>query len=187
MRDPKIVSYNMSRIGSRDTKPELALRRALHARGLRYRVHEPLPGKPDIVFRGPKVVVFVDGEFWQPKTARNRVVPISKVLMDYLLAYQSPKGTPWYFPSPQGCRWDPDNFSHKLRKLNRAQDLQWSCAEYRHTFGSQLAMKGESLYPTLPRRRPAMRVRVRTSKRILYTLPRETSRKMRKTCNLENA
>ncbi len=67
MRDPKIVSYNMSRIGSRDTKPELALRRALHARGLRYRVHEALPGKPDIVFRGPKVVVFVDGEFWHGK------------------------------------------------------------------------------------------------------------------------
>ena len=78
---------------SRDTKPELALRRLLHARGLRYRVaYQPL--KPervtvDITFPGPRVVVLVDGcfwhgcaehyrepkthvEYWRGKVARNR-------------------------------------------------------------------------------------------------------------------
>jgi len=55
----------MSRIRSRDTRPELTIRRLLHANGLRYRIHVgSLPGRPDIVFSGPKVAVFVDGDFW---------------------------------------------------------------------------------------------------------------------------
>src|SRR5579875_2994608 len=53
---------------TRDTAPELAIRRLLHARGLRYRVDvSPLPGlrrRADIVFGPAKVAVFVDGCFW---------------------------------------------------------------------------------------------------------------------------
>jgi len=49
----------------RDTKPELLLRRALWAGGLRYRKHaDDVPGNPDVVFRAARVVVFCDGEFW---------------------------------------------------------------------------------------------------------------------------
>lgn len=56
---------NMSRIRAKDTKPEMLLRRALHARGLRYRLHgAKLPGKPDLVFPARRVVVFVHGCFW---------------------------------------------------------------------------------------------------------------------------
>jgi DNA mismatch endonuclease (patch repair protein) len=55
----------MSRIRSSNTSPELALRRALHALGLRFRLHrKDLPGKPDIVFPRYKTVVFVHGCFW---------------------------------------------------------------------------------------------------------------------------
>lgn len=54
----------MSRIRGRDTGPELRLRRALWARGLRYRVSYKLPGRPDIAFVGSRVAVFVDGCFW---------------------------------------------------------------------------------------------------------------------------
>ncbi|MFJ5267809.1 very short patch repair endonuclease [Streptomyces sp. NPDC088358] len=58
----------MSRQGSRDTAPEIAVRRLLHASGLRYRVHVPVPGVPrrtiDIVFGKAKIAVFVDGCFW---------------------------------------------------------------------------------------------------------------------------
>jgi len=51
--------------GKRDTKPELLLRRALWAIGLRYRKHlGGLPGNPDVVFPGARVVVFSDGDFW---------------------------------------------------------------------------------------------------------------------------
>ena len=55
----------MAGIGSRDTRPELVLRRALHARGLRYRLHDrKLPGTPDLVFRRFGAVCFVHGCFW---------------------------------------------------------------------------------------------------------------------------
>lgn len=65
--DPK-VRARMQRQKTRDTEPELALRRLLHARGLRYRVDaQPLPGlrrRADLVFGPAKVAVFVDGCFW---------------------------------------------------------------------------------------------------------------------------
>ena len=58
------VSAAMSRMPRKDSGPELALRRVLHARGLRFRVHAPLPGRPDIVFTRARLAVFVDGCFW---------------------------------------------------------------------------------------------------------------------------
>lgn len=57
-------SFNMSRIRGRDTKPELIFRKALWSAGLRYRLKSKLPGRPDLVFPGRKVAVFVDGCFW---------------------------------------------------------------------------------------------------------------------------
>lgn len=61
---PKQRSLCMSRIRGRNTKPEIALRSALWALGLRYRLHYPILGKPDIVFPRRRVAVFVDGCFW---------------------------------------------------------------------------------------------------------------------------
>ena len=61
---PEQRSLCMSRVRSKNTKPEIALRKALWAAGLRYRVHYKLPGKPDLVFVSAKVAVFVDGCFW---------------------------------------------------------------------------------------------------------------------------
>lgn len=58
-------SRMMSGIRGRDTKPELLLRRALHALGFRYRLHgRDLPGRPDIVLPRHRAVVFVHGCFW---------------------------------------------------------------------------------------------------------------------------
>jgi DNA mismatch endonuclease (patch repair protein) len=56
----------MARIRSKDTKPELALRRALWTRGMRgWRCHpKAVPGKPDVAFNRLRVAVFVDGRFW---------------------------------------------------------------------------------------------------------------------------
>lgn len=56
---------NMSRIRGKDTRPELMLRRGLHARGFRYRIHDRrLPGSPDLVFPQHLAVIFVHGCFW---------------------------------------------------------------------------------------------------------------------------
>ena len=81
----------MKKVRRQDTAPEMIVRRALHARGWRYRLHrKDLPGTPDIVFPGRQAVVFVNGcfwhghdcklgrppksrpEFWGPKLAGNR-------------------------------------------------------------------------------------------------------------------
>lgn len=61
----KIRSFNMSRIRSKNTKPELLVRQFLFNSGLRYRLHNSkLPGKPDIVVSKYNCVIFVNGCFW---------------------------------------------------------------------------------------------------------------------------
>ena len=62
---PTQRSERMSRIRSKNTKPEMLVRSALHLAGLRFRLHRKgLPGRPDIVFPKEKVAVFVHGCFW---------------------------------------------------------------------------------------------------------------------------
>ncbi len=63
-RSPSDRSDTMRRVRSRDTSCELALRRELHRRGLRYSLRRTLPGKPDVIFVRAKVALFVDGCFW---------------------------------------------------------------------------------------------------------------------------
>ncbi len=62
----------MAAIRGKDTKPELQVRRAIHAAGLRYRLHHrDLPGSPDIVLSGIRTVVFVHGCFWHAHTCQR--------------------------------------------------------------------------------------------------------------------
>ena len=64
-RSEAVTHKIMSAIKSKDTEPELLLRKALWKDGFRYRVNDrKLPGKPDIVFSRAKIVVFCDGDFW---------------------------------------------------------------------------------------------------------------------------
>lgn len=62
---PAQRSFNMSRIRSKNTKPEIRVRKKLFAAGFRYRLNvKNLPGKPDLVFKKYKTAVFVHGCFW---------------------------------------------------------------------------------------------------------------------------
>lgn len=92
---PEDRSYCMSRIRSRDMKPELAVRSMVHRMGLRFRLHRrDLPGSPDLVLARHRAVIFVHGcfwhwhpdpdcpiaglpatnvDYWEPKFARTRV------------------------------------------------------------------------------------------------------------------
>jgi DNA mismatch endonuclease (patch repair protein) len=71
----------MAKVRSKDTQPEMRVRRLIHAAGYRYRLHcRDLPGKPDLVFRSRRKVVFVHGCFWHrhPGCAHARI-PKSRV------------------------------------------------------------------------------------------------------------
>lgn len=83
VHDKATRSRNMAAIKGRDTKPEIIVRRGLHTRGLRFRLHrKDLPGCPDLVFPRKRVALFVHGCFWHahrncryfklPETNTNR-------------------------------------------------------------------------------------------------------------------
>ncbi|WP_077962665.1 very short patch repair endonuclease [Ensifer adhaerens] len=85
---PERRSANMARIASKNTKPEMIVRRMAHAMGYRYRLHRrDLPGKPDLVFPSRRAIIFVHGCFWHrhpdpsckdatlPKSRRDYWVP----------------------------------------------------------------------------------------------------------------
>jgi DNA mismatch endonuclease, patch repair protein len=80
VHDKATRSYNMSRIKGKDTKPEMLVRKFLHAHGYRYRLHvKNLPGKPDIVLPKYKTVIFVNGCFWHGhEGCKYYVVPKTK-------------------------------------------------------------------------------------------------------------
>lgn len=82
VHDKKTRSFNMSRIRSKDTQPEILVRKFLFGKGFRYKLHgRTLPGKPDLVLPKYKTVIFIHGCFWHgheeckyfviPKTRRK--------------------------------------------------------------------------------------------------------------------
>lgn len=75
-RTPETTHKIMSAIPSKNTRPEMALRKALWRKNLRYRVnYKRLPGKPDIVFTKQKVAVFCDGDYWHGHNWAIRGLP----------------------------------------------------------------------------------------------------------------
>ena len=76
-------SWNMSRIRSKNTKPEITVRKMLHQRGIRYRLHaKDLPGIPDLSNKSKKFAVFVNGCFWHQHEGCKRA-NIPKSNKDY--------------------------------------------------------------------------------------------------------
>lgn len=78
---PAVRSRMMAGIRSKDTSPEIIIRRGLHALGFRYRLHvRDLPGKPDLVFPGRRAVLFAHGCFWHGHDCHLFVWPKSRAL-----------------------------------------------------------------------------------------------------------
>lgn len=112
---PRERSAQMALIRSRDTKPEMALRRQLHAMGYRYRLHvAALPGKPDLVFPARRSVIFVHGCFWhRHKNCRSCRLPKSK--LDY-----------WKPKLERNAQRDKDAVS-RLRRSGWRVLVIWEC------------------------------------------------------------
>ena len=110
-------SAQMARIRGRDTKPEMRVRRALHGAGLRYRLHaKGLPGKPDLVFPGSRVALFVHGCFWH-----QHPDPVCK------LARMPKSRLEFWRPKLEGNRVRDENVRAGLEGLGWAVLEVWEC------------------------------------------------------------
>ena len=105
---PEIRSYIMSKIKSKDTKPELLVRKYLHHKGYRYRIHlKNLPGKPDIVLKKYQTVIFIHGCFWHGHARCKN--------------YKPPKSNTEYWENK--INRNKSNFVYQKNKLH---DLGWN-------------------------------------------------------------
>lgn len=76
----ELRSKNMSNIRSKDTKPEMLVRKALHAKGFRYRLHNKmLPGTPDLVLSKYKTIIEIKGCFWHGHNCKRGNLPKSNL------------------------------------------------------------------------------------------------------------
>lgn len=107
---PEIRSYNMSMIKGKDTKPEIIVRKFLHSKGFRFRLHrKDLPGKPDIVLPKYRTVIFINGCFWHGhKNCKYFVVPKTR--------------TNWWLNKING------NISNDKRKIRLLRNNHWKVA-----------------------------------------------------------
>ncbi|MDB5279052.1 MAG: vsr [Ferruginibacter sp.] len=108
-------SYNMSMIKGKNTKPEMLVRRFLHANGYRYRLHDKkLPGKPDIVLPKYNTVIFVHGCFWHGhENCRYYVVPKTR--------------TDWWLEKINNNISNDDKAIASLKQLGYIVITIWEC------------------------------------------------------------
>jgi len=111
----EVRSFNMSRIRSKNTKPERLVRQFLFANGFRFRLHDKrLPGKPDIVLPKYKTVIFVNGCFWHGHNGcRYFSVPKTR--------------TEWWLNKIEKNKLNDDNAILKLKDGGWSVIIVWEC------------------------------------------------------------
>ncbi|MBR2693957.1 MAG: DNA mismatch endonuclease Vsr [Thermoguttaceae bacterium] len=122
-------SWNMSRIKSSDTKPEMQIRSFLHKQGFRFRLHrKDLPGKPDIVLPKYKTVIDVRGCFWHyHKNCKRSSLPASN--------------TAYWKNKLEGNVLRDKKHERDLKKLGWKVIVVWECSLNNRTFLTRLANK----------------------------------------------
>lgn len=114
MRSDEGRSRIMSSIKSRDTTPELLVRKAIWAKGYRYRVNcKRLPGKPDLLFAKHKIAIFVHGCFWHHHFCQLNRYPKRNVVF-------------WREKLDTNVKRDTANIS-KLKSLGYRVIVLWEC------------------------------------------------------------
>lgn len=144
---PQRRSWLMSRVGSKNTTPELTVRRAAHAAGLRFRLHRAdLPGKPDMVFPRHRVVVFVHGCFWH----RHRGCPKAS----------TPKSRTEFWEAKFAANMHRDSLVvRQLRQLGWRVLIVWECQTKKPATLTKLLSK----IPRPPKPRSARRLDIADS------------------------
>jgi DNA mismatch endonuclease, patch repair protein len=112
---PEQRSYNMSRIRSKDTKPELIVRSILVKLGFRYRLHtKTIPGNPDIVLTKNRKLIFVHGCYWHLHSCKyGKVAPKTNAKF-------------WKLKRMGNKKRDMENFL-KLKKMGWRKLIIWEC------------------------------------------------------------
>lgn len=115
VHNKKTRSYNMSRIRSKDTKPEILVRKFLFGKGFRYKLHDTaLPGTPDLVFPKHKTVIFIHGCFWHGhEGCKYFVVPKTR--------------TKWWLDKINGNIVNDKKKKNCLKKLRWKTITIWEC------------------------------------------------------------
>jgi DNA mismatch endonuclease (patch repair protein) len=109
--------YNMSRIGSKNTKPELIVRKFLWNKGFRYRLQrKDLPGKPDIILPSLRIAIFINGCFWHMHNCKKFVLPSTNTKF-------------WYDKLLKNKIRDKQNY-RKLKKAGWNYIIIWECQLY---------------------------------------------------------
>jgi len=106
-------SLNMAKIKSKNTSPELLLRKALFAEKLRYRIHYNLPGSPDVVFPSKKLAIFINGCFWHGHKCKNDHKPKSNEEF-------------WDIKIKNNIKRDKKNYK-KIKELGWNYYIVWEC------------------------------------------------------------
>lgn len=107
-------SRNMAAIRGLNTGPEMTVRRYLHAKGFRYRVHDrKLPGRPDIVLPRYKTVIQIQGCFWHLHGCSNTVIPKTR--------------TDWWIAKLEGNRARDQVNQKRLEELGWKVVILWEC------------------------------------------------------------
>ncbi len=127
-------SANMSRVRSRNTRPELVVRKSIHAAGFRYRLHAPeLPGKPDILLPRFGLAVFINGCFWHGHNCTRGARPstniefwnkkLEKNVARDKEAYQALRAQGWHVRIIWECslKTDVDNLLAELRTARTSE------------------------------------------------------------------
>ena len=110
----EVRSNIMRRVRSKGTKPEMSVRRALHLRGYRYRLHRAdLPGRPDLAFPSRRKVLFVNGCFWHAHSGCSRArMPASN--REY-----------WIAKLMRNRRRDAENLAQAIKKAAGFKARRW--------------------------------------------------------------
>ena len=123
-------SFNMSQIKGKNTKPEMLVRRFLHMRGFRYKLHDrKLPGKPDLVLPKYKTVIFIHGCYWHKhERCKYFVVPKTRTewwmnkingnVANDLKAYAALEKEGWRIITIWECELKPGKSEQTLARLN---------------------------------------------------------------------
>ena len=122
-------SQIMSKISGKNTKPELAVRKTLFRLGYRFRLHDKtLPGSPDIVLKGIKTAIFVNGCFWHKHNCGKNVVPEKNSVF-------------WSKKLNENVRRQKENVT-KLKLLGWKPFILWECQIRKQNKLEKILLKG---------------------------------------------